>query len=82
MTKSKKIIIISVVLTIIVAIVLVFMLTRLSGSYVVTYDLAGGTMDETETRVWLDSEYVLPIPSRRGYSFAGWYYGQERIDTN
>ena len=49
---------------------IVVTLVRLSGSFVVTYDLAGGTMEETETRVWLDSEYVLPIPSKRGYAFA------------
>ena len=82
MTKTKKIIIISSVLLIISIIAIVVTLVRLSGSFVVTYDLAGGTMEETETRVWLDSEYVLPIPSKRGYAFAGWYDGEKLISTN
>ena len=42
-------------------------------SYIVTYDLDGGEMDETETRVWVGSEYSLPSPSKKGYAFAGWY---------
>ena len=42
-------------------------------SYIVTYDLDGGEMDETETRVWVGSEYSLPSPSKEGYAFAGWY---------
>ena len=82
MTKTKKLIIFAVVLLIITTIVLVFTLTKFSGSIVVTYDLDGGTMEETETRVWVDSEYVLPIPSKRGYAFAGWYYGEVYVDTN
>ncbi len=82
MTKTKKIIIISSVLLIIAIIAIVVTLVRLSGSFVVTYDLAGGTMEETETRVRLDSEYVLPIPSKRGYAFAGWYDGEKLISTN
>ena len=82
MTKTKKIIIISSILLIIAIIAIVVTLVRLSGSFVVTYDLAGGTMEETETRVWLDSEYVLPVPSKRGYAFAGWYDGEKLVSTN
>lgn len=42
-------------------------------SYIITYDLDGGEMDENETRVWVGSEYSLPTPTKAGYAFAGWY---------
>lgn len=42
-------------------------------SYIITYELNGGEMEETETRVWVDSEYSLPSPTKAGYAFAGWF---------
>ena len=42
-------------------------------SYIVTYDLNGGEIDEAETRVWVGSEYRLPTPAKSGFAFSGWY---------
>ena len=80
MTKSKKIAIF-IIVTLIVTAFLVYFFIKLGSSYIVTYDLDGGTMDEDDTRVWFDSEYVLPTPARLGYVFAGWYYGNEPVGT-
>ena len=46
-------------------------------SYIVTYNLDGGIMEETETRVWVGSEYSLPTPTKDGAAFAGWYLDGE-----
>ena len=50
--------------------------------YTITLDPNKGTCD-SEIRVKYDSEYTLPKPTREGYSFAGWYHGEEQFsDAN
>ena len=43
--------------------------------YTLTFDPGQGTMDSTTMEVYYDTEYTLPIPTRSGYSFTGWYNG-------
>ena len=42
--------------------------------YTVTLDPNGGTVSDTTIVVQYDHQYSLPIPSRLGYSFDGWYF--------
>lgn len=79
MSKKKLAIIASIVAVVAIALTLGTILIYYSGSYIVTYDLNGGEMEETETRVWFDDEYELPTPTKNGYSFAGWYYGDVHV---
>lgn len=46
--------------------------------YTITLDANKGTCD-SEIQVKYDSEYTLPEPTREGYSFAGWYHGEEQF---
>lgn len=46
--------------------------------YTITLDANKGTCD-SEIQVKYDSEYNLPKPTRDGYSFAGWYHGEEQF---
>lgn len=42
--------------------------------YTVTFNPNGGTVTQTSTTVTYDSTYGdLPVPTRSGYAFAGWY---------
>lgn len=43
-------------------------------SYTVTFDPAGGTVDETSRTVTYNTAYgMLPYPERTGYTFTGWF---------
>ena len=45
-----------------------------ANAYTVNFNANGGTVDITSKRVTYDSAYgVLPIPTRTGYTFAGWF---------
>ena len=46
----------------------------------VLFDSAGGT-SVTSKQVTFNSSYSFEEPTRTGYHFAGWYYGNEKIDT-
>ena len=46
---------------------------------IVTFDLDGGTMDTTQVRVLQGKEYSLPTPTKDGYAFAGWYFGETLV---
>ena len=46
--------------------------------YTITLDANKGNCD-SEIQVKYDSEYTLPKPTRDGYSFAGWYHGEEQF---
>ena len=44
--------------------------------YTITLDLNGGTLNASTTvDVVYNSTYKLPTPSKRGYQFIGWYFG-------
>jgi len=52
-----------------------------ANDYQITYDLAGGTgIDELTETVTFDTEHTSPIPSRTGYSFIGWYFGDTKVN--
>jgi len=70
---SKNLIIAIVSLLAVTVISVTVVMVIYFNSYIVTYDLDGGVMEETETRVWVGSEYSLPSPTKNGYAFAGWY---------
>ncbi|MBO5883723.1 MAG: Ig-like domain-containing protein, partial [Clostridia bacterium] len=43
--------------------------------YLVTYDANNGSLTNTTTNVVMGSDFTLEIPTRIGYTFAGWYNG-------
>ena len=49
--------------------------------YTVTLNPNGGSLPDSETTrtVTYDDNYTLPVPTRTGYSFAGWYYNNEPL---
>ncbi|MBR5128170.1 MAG: leucine-rich repeat protein, partial [Roseburia sp.] len=50
----------------------------LVNQYTITFDANGGSVDITEMVVTFDSVYgELPIPTREGYTFKGWYTDKE-----
>ena len=44
-------------------------------------DLDGGTLDEAPTNYLEGEEFVLPIPTKEGYIFLGWYNGEQLVTT-
>ena len=50
-----------------------------NNTYTVTYDANGGDPVENSTVVY-DCDFVLNVPRRTGYTFVGWYYGDDKID--
>ena len=50
-----------------------------ANSYNVTYNAAGGSVTPNAQTVTYDSDVTLPVPTREGYTFAGWYYGDQRF---
>ena len=51
-----------------------------NSSYTVTYDTNGGSPIESSTVVY-DCDFVLNVPTRTGYTFVGWYCGNDKIDV-
>lgn len=45
--------------------------------YTITYDTEGGTIASPTTNVTFNSTDPLLVPTRAGYSFAGWYDGDD-----
>ena len=49
--------------------------------YTITYEVNGGSINNKTKEVTYDSKYgTLEIPSKKGYSFKGWYKDNEFID--
>lgn len=44
-----------------------------ANQYTVTFDSNGGTVSTNSQKVTYGSTYTLPIPTRMGYTFDGWY---------
>lgn len=44
-----------------------------ANQYTVTFDSNGGTVGTSSQKVTYGSTYTLPIPTRMGYTFDGWY---------
>ena len=53
----------------------------LEGVYSIWLDANGGTVDVDST-IFDNGSYTLPTPTRRGYTFAGWYLGNNKIQEN
>ena len=53
-----------------------------SNPYIVTYNANKGTVTNVSTNVGMGLSYTLETPTRTGYIFAGWYYGNEEIATS
>ena len=47
-------------------------------TYEITYDANGGSVTNNKQTVNYDSSYTLESPTRKGYTFAGWYEGETR----
>jgi len=47
--------------------------------YTVTLDANQGEVSIDNKTVTYDSDYSLPVPTRTGYSFAGWYNGSTQL---
>ena len=48
--------------------------------YTITFNVNGGNpLDNDTLDVFYDNNYVLPIPTRSGYSFQGWYNNTEKV---
>ncbi len=51
--------------------------------YVVTLNPDGGSVDPTSINVLYNSTYKnLPVPEKSGYTFNGWYLGEEEITND
>ncbi len=44
-----------------------------ANAYTITLNPAGGSVSQTTVNVQYDSAYELPLPTRSGYSFLGWF---------
>ena len=53
----------------------------LANEYVITYDANGGSVAREETGVVYDINYTLEVPTRTGYSFDGWYLGNDLFEN-
>ena len=49
-------------------------------TYTVTLDANGGECSLTEYKVDAKGAFKLPVPTREGYYFAGWYCGEFQLD--
>ncbi len=58
---------------------MVFYAVATANSYAVTLNPAGGSVAQTEMLIDYDSSYQLPVPTRTGYTFDGWYYGNSKL---
>ncbi len=47
----------------------------------ISYDSNGGSVSKTNDTLIYGNPYVLPTPEFLGYSFDGWYYGDELVPT-
>lgn len=48
--------------------------------YTITFNVNGGdALDSNTMDVYYDANYILPVPTRPGYSFQGWYNNSEKV---
>lgn len=60
-----------------------YIATWIPDKYTVTYDLNGGDENNQNTLiVTFDDNYELYSPTRHGYFFGGWYYGEGLLENN
>lgn len=51
-------------------------------NYVITLDCNGGEPSVYSIEAQYNCEYLLPEPTRNGYSFTGWYDGSTKVSSN
>ena len=47
--------------------------------YTITLNTDGGNLSSNKFTATYDKAYTLPIPTKTGYTFVGWYYGTKAI---
>ena len=50
-------------------------------AYTITYDTAGGTLETTTQSIHYGQNLKLPIPTRNGYLFLGWWKNEEMYEN-
>jgi uncharacterized repeat protein (TIGR02543 family) len=50
-------------------------------NYTVTYDADGGNIDSATQTVTVGESFVLATASRDGYTFLGWYSGDDKMEN-
>ena len=54
----------------------------IANKYTITFDVNGGDqLDIEKLEIRYDENCILPIPTRKGYIFSGWYYNDEKIEN-
>ena len=54
-----------------------------ANTYTATLDVNGGdSLVETQKTVTFDASYQLPVPTRTGYTFNGWYDGTTKVTNS
>ena len=48
-------------------------------TYTINYNANGGSVSGTTQTVTFDKEFILREPSRTGYTFLGWYNGEDKV---
>ena len=51
-----------------------------ANNYSIYYDANGGTVSKAEQSVEYNQNYTLSTPTRNGYTFNGWYKGNEKVN--
>ena len=50
-----------------------------ANTYTVTIDADGGVIDQTSVTVTFDSQFSLPIPTKEGFAFKGYFDGDNQL---
>ncbi len=50
-------------------------------NYNINYDVNGGTRDNTNNSYTIEEEVILGEASKEGYTFDGWYSGEEKVTS-
>ncbi len=53
-----------------------------ANKYTASLNAAGGNVSSTSVTVTFDTNYSLPTPSRKGYTFVAWYNGQSKFPSS
>lgn len=48
-------------------------------AYFITFELDGGVCDNLPIKYFIDEITLLPVPTKEGFKFLGWYFNDEKI---
>ena len=51
-------------------------------TYTITLNPTGGDLDSNTVTVQYGHAYTLPTPTRKGYTFSGWYFGNTKVEDS